>query len=94
MIFYPSPVLVTDGHISETPPSVTSHIAILHLEIIKLKQQKCDVTKFRMPHSPLSHNVTLRRPPSAPLMCDVIYGCHLKFRPTYYKSYINLIYYS
>ena len=31
---------------------------------------KCDVTKFRIP---LSHNVTLRRPPP-PLTCDVIYG--------------------
>ena len=27
--------------------------------------------------SPLSHNVTLRRPPSPFLMCDVIYGCPL-----------------
>jgi hypothetical protein len=37
---------------------------------------KCDVTKFRIT-LPLSHNVTLRRPPSAPLTCDVIYGCPL-----------------
>ena len=64
-------------HISETPlPSVTSHIfSILHLEIIKLKQQKCDVTKFRIP--PMSLNVTLRRPPPPLLTCDVIYGCPL-----------------
>ena len=34
---------------------------------------KCDITKFRIP--PLSHNVTHRRPPTAPLTCDVIYGC-------------------
>ena len=26
---------------------------------------------------PLSHNVTLRRPPPPPLTCDVIYGCPL-----------------
>ena len=26
---------------------------------------------------PLSHNVTLRRPPPPPLTCDVIYGCSL-----------------
>ena len=26
---------------------------------------------------PLSHNVTLSRPPPPPLTCDVIYGCHL-----------------
>ena len=26
---------------------------------------------------PLSHNVTLRRPPPPHLMCDVIYGCPL-----------------
>ena len=37
---------------------------------------KCDVIKFRIPH-PLSHNVTLRRPPPPPLTCDVIYGCPL-----------------
>ena len=37
------------------------------LETIKLKQQKCDVTKFRIPPPSLSHNVTLSRPPSAPL---------------------------
>ena len=77
IIFYPFPVLVTGGHISETPlPSVT-YFAILHLEIIKLKQQKSDVTKFRIPPSPLSQNVPLRRTPPAPLTCDVIYGCSL-----------------
>ena len=37
---------------------------------------KCDVTKFRIP-TPLSHNLTLRRPPPLPLTCDVIYGCPL-----------------
>ena len=36
---------------------------------------KCDVTKFRIP-PPLSHNVTLRRPPP-PLTCYVIYGWSL-----------------
>jgi len=38
--FYPSPVLVTGGHISESPLlSVMSHILqIAHLEIVKLKQ--------------------------------------------------------
>jgi hypothetical protein len=40
MIFLPLPSLVTGVHISETPlPSVTSHFAILHLEIIELKQE-------------------------------------------------------
>ena len=41
MIFYPSPVLVTGGHISETPPTWcdVTYFAILHLEIIKLKLQ-------------------------------------------------------
>ena len=34
---------------------------------------KCDVTTFRIP-LPLSHNVTLRRPPPLSLMCDIIYG--------------------
>ena len=29
------------------------------------------------PLSPLSHNVTLHRPPPPPLTCDVIYGCPL-----------------
>ena len=31
--------------------------------------------------SPLSHNVTLHRPPASPLTCDVIYGCPLQQRP-------------
>ena len=34
---------------------------------------KCDITKFRIPPSPLSLSVTLRRPPPPPLTCDVIY---------------------
>ena len=38
---------------------------------------KCDVTKFRIPPSPPSHNVTLHRPSLPPLTCDVIYGCPL-----------------
>ena len=38
---------------------------------------KCDVTKFRI--LPPSHNATLRRPPSPPLRCDVIYGCPLTY---------------
>jgi hypothetical protein len=40
MIFCPSPVLVTGGHTSETllTMSNVTYFAILHLEIIKLKQ--------------------------------------------------------
>ena len=39
---------------------------------------KCDVITFRIP-PPLSHNVTLRRPPP-PLTSGVIYGCPLRRR--------------
>ena len=38
---------------------------------------KCDVTKSRIPPPPLSHNVTISRPPFAPLTCEVIYVCPL-----------------
>ena len=55
-----------------------TYFAILRLEIIELKQQKFDVTKFRIPPPPcytMSHFFD----PSAPLLaCDVIYGCPLK----------------
>ena len=44
---------------------------------------KCDITKFWIPPSPMSHNVTLRRPPPPPLTCDVIYGCPLFWNTAY-----------
>ena len=68
MIFLPLPVLVTGGHISETPFTYcdVTYFIILHLETIKLKQQKCDVIQC-----PTSST------PSAPLTCDEIYGCPL-----------------
>ena len=42
MIFLPLPVLVTGGHIGDPPPFTwcdVTYFAILHLEIVKLKQQ-------------------------------------------------------
>ena len=38
---------------------------------------KCDVSKFRIPPLPLSHNATPRLLPPPPLTCDVICGCPL-----------------
>ena len=56
--------------------------------IIKLKQQKCDVTKFGIPSSLLSYNVILCRHPPPPLTCDVIYGCPLR---KIYVLFYNII---
>ena len=53
-----------------------TYFSILHLEIIKLKQQNCDVSKFRIP-SLATQCHTSSAPPSAPLTCYVIYGCPL-----------------
>ena len=43
--------------------------------------------------TPLSHNVTVRRPPPTPLTCDVIYGCPLRnvlmYSDFFKKSSVN-----
>ena len=66
-----------------TPPlslsQVVTFFAILHQEIIKLKQQNCDVIKFRIPLSPCQHCHTSSTP-LPPLMCDIIYGCLIVYK--------------
>ena len=48
MIFWPRPCHRW-SHFWDTPYKVWRHrFCILHLEIIKLKQQKCNITKFRI----------------------------------------------
>ena len=66
--FLPLPVLVTGSHISETPSHQcdVTYFAILHLEHIKLKQQKCDATTFKI-LSPLVTQCHASSTPSAPL---------------------------
>ena len=44
---------------------------------------------------PLSHNVTLRRPPPSPLTCNVIYGCPLsRLSPLAIFSFSIYLHYS
>ena len=51
---------------------------------------KCDVTKFRIPPAPLSHNVILRRPRPPLLTCDVIYGNPKRSLFVSFKNILNV----
>ena len=65
------------SHFWDPPYLVWRHIFFnFHLEMITLKQQKFDVTKFRISSSLVTQCHASSTPPS-PLTFDVIYGCPL-----------------